>query len=75
MDSDGCTSQFRSQYVFWTLSFYPDSSKVFRDNGEAQHFHMMELVAALSGVFIMMPGHLKQYSEMLNTLQSMQTRN
>ena len=36
--SDGCASQFRSQYVFWTLSFYPASSKVFWDYGDAPHF-------------------------------------
>ena len=36
--SDGCSSQFRSQYVFQTLSLYPASLKVFRDYGEAHHF-------------------------------------
>ena len=36
--SDGCASQFRSQYVFRTLSFYPASLKVFWDYGEAHHF-------------------------------------
>ena len=36
--SDGCASQFRSQYVLRTLSFYPASSKVFCDYGEAHHF-------------------------------------
>ena len=36
--SDGCASQFRSQYVFQTLSFHPASLKVFWDYGEAHHF-------------------------------------
>ena len=36
--SDGCASQFRSQYVLRTLSFYPASSKVFCDYAEAHHF-------------------------------------
>ena len=60
--SDGCANQFRSQYVFQTPSFNSTSLKVFWDYGEAHHFskdHMMELVAPLSGVFIMISGHLK----------------
>ena len=36
--SDGCASQFRSQYVFWTLSFYPASLKVLWDYVEAHLF-------------------------------------
>ena len=59
--SDGCASQFWSQYVFQTLSFYPASLKVFWDYGKftTKKDHMMELVAPLSGVFTMMSGHLK----------------
>ena len=36
--SDGCASHFMSQYVLWTLSFYPAGLKVFWDYGEAHHF-------------------------------------
>ena len=36
--SDGCSSQFRSQYVFRSLSFYPADMKLFWDYGEAHHF-------------------------------------
>ena len=36
--SDGCASQFRSKYVFRSLSFYPSWLKVFWDYGEAHHF-------------------------------------
>ena len=36
--SDGCSSQFRSQYVFRSLSYYPDNLKITWDYGEAHHF-------------------------------------
>ena len=36
--SDGCASHFTSQYVFWTLSFYPAGLKVFWNYGETYHF-------------------------------------
>ena len=36
--SDGCASQFRSQYVFQTFSFYPAILKVFWHYSEAHHF-------------------------------------
>ena len=36
--SDGSASQFRSQYVFRTFSFYPAGLRVLWDYGEAHHF-------------------------------------
>ena len=36
--SDGCASQFRSQYVFRSLLYYPDKLKITWDYGEAHHF-------------------------------------
>ena len=36
--SDGYASQFRSKYIFRSLSFYPSWLKVFWDYGEAHHF-------------------------------------
>ena len=35
--SDGCASQFRSQYVFRSLLYYPDKLKITWDYGEAHH--------------------------------------
>ena len=59
--SDGCACQFRSQYVFQALSLYPASLKVFGTMVKltTSKDHMMELMAPLSGVLIMMSGHLK----------------
>ena len=36
--SDGYVSQFRSKYMFRSLSFYPSWLKIFWDYGEAHHF-------------------------------------
>ena len=36
--SDGCSSQFRSQFVFRSLLYYPDNLKITWDYGEAHHF-------------------------------------
>ena len=36
--SDGCSSQFRSQYTFQSLCLYPADIKLFWDYGEAHHF-------------------------------------
>ena len=59
--SDGCASQYRSQYIFQALSLYPASLKVFGTMVKltTSKDHMMELMAPLSGVLIMMSGHLK----------------
>ena len=35
--SDGCASQFRSQYVFRSLLYYPDKLKITWDHGAAHH--------------------------------------
>ena len=36
--SDGCSSQFCSQYTFWSLCLYPADVKLSWDYGEAHHF-------------------------------------
>lgn len=36
--SDGCGSQFRSQFVFQSLCFYPANVNLSWDYGEAHHF-------------------------------------
>ena len=36
--SDGCATQFRSKFVFRSLSFYPSDLKIYWDYGEAHHF-------------------------------------
>ena len=35
---NGCANQFCSQYVFWTLPFYPPDLKIFWDYGDVHHF-------------------------------------
>ena len=36
--SNGCADQFCSQYVFWTLPFYPPDLKIFWDYGDVHQF-------------------------------------
>ena len=39
--SDGCAGQFRSSYVFRSLSYYPQGLYLTWDYGEAHHFKGM----------------------------------
>ena len=59
--SDDCASQFHSQYVFCTLSFYTPDLKIFWDHGEVHHFKGPHdgIRGIINVLFIMILDHQK----------------